>query len=69
MRCALVNISTGMVENVIVADPVFDPAPEGYRLIGDLPAFVEIGSAWDGTKFIAPLGAIPPETADGLDML
>jgi hypothetical protein len=33
MRTALVNISTGVVENIIVADPAIDPAPSGYVLI------------------------------------
>lgn len=34
MRCALVNESTWIVENMIVADPAVDPAPAGYIIIG-----------------------------------
>lgn len=34
MRCALVNQSTNIVENVIVADPSVDPSPSGYVIIG-----------------------------------
>lgn len=34
MRCALVNQSTNIVENVIVADPSVDPSPNGYVIIG-----------------------------------
>lgn len=34
MRCALVNESTWIVENMIVADPAVDPAPAGYIIVG-----------------------------------
>lgn len=34
MRCALVNSGTNIVENVIIADPSADPAPNGYVLVG-----------------------------------
>lgn len=34
MRCALVNQSTNIVENIIVADPSVDPPPSGYVIIG-----------------------------------
>lgn len=33
MRCALVNLKTNMVENIIVADPEKDHAPDGYFII------------------------------------
>ena len=33
MRCAVVEISTYLVQNVVIADPS-DPAPEGCWLIG-----------------------------------
>lgn len=33
MVCAVVNISTGVVENVIMADPVADNAPDGFALV------------------------------------
>lgn len=48
MRCALVNESTWIVENMIVADPAVDPAPAGYIIIGvadDSP--VQIGWSYD----------------------
>lgn len=33
MNSALINASTYIVENTIVADPSIDPAPEGYILV------------------------------------
>jgi hypothetical protein len=33
MDCYLINLSTGIVENTIVADPAIDLAPEGYKLV------------------------------------
>jgi hypothetical protein len=56
MRCALINNSTGLVENVIIADPTTDPHPEGYLLMGlqdDDP--VSIGWIWDGAIFVDPI--------------
>lgn len=57
MRCALVNNSTNTVENIIIADPMHDPAPEGYTL-AELPddSPVSIGWIWNGGAFV------PPET-------
>lgn len=55
MRCAVVEISSGLVINLIIADPVVDPAPDGSLLIGlpdDSP--VSIGWIWDGENFIDP---------------
>lgn len=34
MKCAMINNTTNKVENVIMADPQTDPAPEGYLLVG-----------------------------------
>lgn len=34
MRCALVNDTTNIVDNMIMANPAVDPAPAGYLLIG-----------------------------------
>lgn len=44
-RCALVNSSTNIVENIIIADPAVDPAPDGYILVG-LPADSTVSSGW-----------------------
>jgi hypothetical protein len=55
MRCAVVEISSGLVTNLIIADPAVDPAPDGSLLIGlpdDSP--VSIGWIWDGENFIDP---------------
>ena len=59
MRCALINVGSGQVENLIVADPAFDKAPEGYLLVANPPPFVEIGTAWDGVA-PQPTPAPPP---------
>lgn len=44
-RCALVNSATNIVENLIVADPAVDPAPDGYVIIG-LPADSPVTMGW-----------------------
>lgn len=59
MRCALVENSTNLVVNLIMADPAIDNPPDGFILIGlsdEDP--VEIGWSWDGEYFYPP---IPPE--------
>lgn len=59
MRCALVEISTNLVMNLIVADPAVDPSPDGFTLIGlsdEDP--IQIGWSWDGEYFYPPT---PPE--------
>lgn len=45
MRCALVNSSTNVVENLIVADPAVDPAPVGYVIIG-IPDDSPVAVGW-----------------------
>lgn len=45
MRCALVNASTNIVENLIMADPATDPAPVGYVIIG-LPDDSPVAVGW-----------------------
>lgn len=62
MRCALVESSSGLVTNLIVADPAVDPAPSGFLLIGlpdDSP--VEIGWIWDGETFFNPVNSVRPD--------
>ena len=59
MRCALVEISSGLVTNLIIANPAVDPSPDGFILIGISDEDqVEIGWSWDGEDFYPP---IPPE--------
>lgn len=55
MRAALIDNSTNIVENVIVADPSVDPAPDGHYMIA-LPddSQVSIGWLYDGSQFIDP---------------
>jgi len=45
MRCALINQSTNIVENIIIADPSVDPAPDGYLIIG-LPEDSPVAIDW-----------------------
>jgi hypothetical protein len=45
MRCALINQSINIVENVIIADPSVDPAPNGYLIIG-LPEDSPVSIGW-----------------------
>jgi hypothetical protein len=72
MRCAVVKIATGLVDNVIVADPLEDTVPEGFVLIGNVPDFVTLGTLWDGKAFVKPIEPpqnAPPVTVAGLEML
>jgi hypothetical protein len=52
-RCALVNSTTNIVENIIIADPAVDPAPGGYIIVG-IPSDSPVAVGWiynpaDGT--------------------
>lgn len=58
MRCALVNNDTGIVENMIVADPMTDNPPPGYTIIG-VPDDSPVAIGWEynfatGTFFPPP---------------
>ena len=55
MRAALINVSTNVVENIIMADPETDAAPEGYVLIA-LPDWVNIspGTSWNISILVKP---------------
>lgn len=44
-RCALVNSTTNYVENIIMADPALDPAPQGYIIVG-LPDDSPVAIGW-----------------------
>jgi hypothetical protein len=55
MRCALVDLSTNLVVNLVIADPSVDPNPEGFILISlsdEDP--VSIDWTWDGQSFTNP---------------
>lgn len=55
MRCALIDTSSNIVVNLIMADPSVDSAPEGFSLHAlpdDSP--VSIGWLWDGVTFTDP---------------
>jgi hypothetical protein len=69
MISALVNLTTKKVENLIVADPDVDEAPEGFALIADPPQFVAIGCGWNGAEFDPPLGTGPAPITPGLKVL
>lgn len=59
---ALVDLASGLVENIIVADPETDPAPAGYALVAvpaDEPA--AIGSLYADGVFTPPAPAPEPE--------
>ena len=52
MACALIDKSTNLVVNLIVADPAVDQAPDGF-LRREAPDFVHIGSDY---PFVPPVG-------------
>lgn len=74
MNCALVNAKTMEVENMIVADPSVDQAPEGYILVPVLKDFpFEEQEVWDGQKVLRKEKVKEPKPKavpdDGLEML
>ena len=51
MKCALLEISTNTVVNMIMCES-HDPVPEGYMLIDTIPDWVDIGNkTWNGKDF------------------
>lgn len=56
MRCALIDLSTNLVVNLIIADPAIDPAPNGYLIVG-LPddSLVDMGWTYNNGEFTPPL--------------
>lgn len=53
-RCAVCQLSDGLVVNIIVALPS-DPAQDGCQLIEVMNEQVcDLGWFWDGTQFIDP---------------
>ena len=57
MTVAVVDLATGVVENVIVATES-DPAPEGKLFKEITDSWVTMGVKWDGSGFVKPS---PPE--------
>jgi len=54
MRCAVCQTPSGLVVNIIMADPT-DLAPDGCFLVGiSDDVWCDIGYTWDGNTFIAP---------------
>lgn len=51
MRCALINTETGIVENIIMADPLIDEVPRGYLLL-KAPDRVNIGWRYKNKKWL-----------------
>lgn len=55
MRCALVRNETGLVENIILANPETDTPPVGYEIVAiEDGTPVGFGWIWDGSTFINP---------------
>lgn len=74
MQSALVNLSTNIVDNIIIADPSIDATPDGYVMIPSPPDFVTLGIAWDGQNFIRPApieipGVTVPAPVAGLETI
>lgn len=63
-RCALVNATSNVVENLIIADPTVDPIPSGYLLIG-LPENSPVAVGWiydPSTNTFTDPNPPPPES-------
>lgn len=57
MIAALVNAQTGTVDNVVVADPAVDAAPDGYVLIA-IPDGIDVSVGWQYAPdegFVVPI--------------
>lgn len=53
-RCAVVQLSDGLVANIIVALPS-DPAQDGCQLVEVMNGQpCDIGWTWDGAQFVDP---------------
>jgi hypothetical protein len=67
VTCAVCRLDTGLIVNVIVADPADDCPVDGCRLVemqgGVLCA---IGDTWDGNSFVNknPTAIIPDENGE-----
>lgn len=61
MRCALVDLSTGAVVNVVMADPAVDEAPEGFAIYA-VPegADVDETTVWTVDGPVTPPKPEPP---------
>lgn len=72
MICAVVNKETKVMENMIVADAMVDPAPEGYILLPVPNDYLfEPGITFDGQKLVRK-EKIPPvkkPPVDGIERL
>lgn len=65
-RCAMVNATSNIVENIIVADPAVDPAPNGFILIA-LPEGSLVSSGWiydPATQTFTDPNPPPPPVVD-----
>lgn len=61
-RCAVCQISDGMVTNIIIADPAIDQASDGCTLVALAYGMMcDIGWIWDGSTFTDPN---PPPQGD-----
>ena len=74
MRSAVINLATGIVDNVIEADPDIDKVEEGFSLFGSPPDFVQVGTEWRDGQFIdtrppEPLPSKPPNTDSDMEFL
>lgn len=60
-RCAVCQLSDGLVINIIIADPS-DMPPDGTQLVEVMSGQpCNIGWYWDGTNFIDPTPPDPSE--------
>lgn len=66
-RCALIRTADGFVENVVIADPVEDQAPEGFSFVESNEA--SPGDSYSGGAFTRPVPATnyPAEAQAALD--
>jgi hypothetical protein len=64
MRAALIDLVSGLVVNVVVADASDHAAPDGFLLVNSDTA--NIGDTWDGTQIVITPhpNAVDPMTAN-----
>ena len=53
MRCALISLTSGQVENIILAEAERDTATEGFGIVGLVNSDqVTMGRLWNGSAFV-----------------
>lgn len=59
--CALIDVTKGIVDNMIIADPSDYEVLDGFMLLPNPPSFAQPGTVWNGTKLLDPSAVELPQ--------